>query len=150
MLPVKALRLELGTALAADAATLAPVANGNKIALVVNPFTPNENLVIGDFTLASFTGSTPLVAGTGTQEVGIDPTTGQQSITMKEPAGGWRFACTVTPASPQNVYGYILMDNAAATLLAMQAFDAPITISASGQFIEIPYARLTMVLEPMS
>jgi len=150
MLPVKALRLSLGETLAADPATLAPVALGNKIALVANAFTEDENLDIPDFTLATFTGSAPKVLGTGTQPVGLDPATGEQIITMLEPAGGLRWECTATPATPENIFGFILMDNAGAVLLAMHAFPTPITISEAGQEINLGAATLILVLQPMS
>lgn len=150
MLPMVDLRLALGDTLAADTTTLAPAVNGNKVALIAAAFTPNEDLVVGDLTFATFTGSTPLVCGTGTQPVGIDPNTGQQVISIKEPAGGFRWECTADPSPAENIFGFALTDNAGATLFAVEAFDAPITISASGQFIEIPFARLTFVLQPMS
>ncbi len=152
MLAVEDLRLALGTALAADAATLAPPANANKIALINAPFTPAETLDMAFFTpkLATFTGSTPLDAGVGAQNVGIDPATNQQSITMIEPAGGWRWVCTVAPTPSENIYGFILMDNGGTVLLAMEAFPAAINIKDVGHFVEIPWARLTFVLQPMS
>jgi hypothetical protein len=150
MLPVKSLRLDLGSTLAADPATLAPVALGNMIRLVASPFTPNEDLTLAGLTLATFTGSAAKTAGIGAQDVGVDPATGLQSITILEPAGGWRWQCTVTPAVPETIFGYILTDNAGAVLLAAQLLPSPVAISASGQFIEIGTVRLTFVLTPMS
>lgn len=150
MLPMKALRLELGTALAADAAILAPVADNNEIALIAASFSPSENLAISDLVLATFTGLAPKLAGLGTQNVGIDPATQQQSITIKEPIGGWRFQCTVTPSPPQTIYGFCLTTKNGVALLGVEAFPVPITITEAGNFVEIGFARLTFVLQPMS
>jgi hypothetical protein len=147
---MKALRLELGTALAADATYLAPAVNGNLIALITAPFTPDENLVIGDLTLADFFGSTPLEAGTGTQDVGIDPPTQEQRITILEPAGGWRWQVTGTTNLPQSVYGFALCTDALASLLAVEALPTPISLTTVGEEINIGSAALTFVLQPMS
>jgi len=150
MLPMKALRLQFGELLAADATTLAPAADANKVHLIMEDFTPVETMVVGDLTFADFTGSTALAAGLGTQLVGIDPTTGEQKITLKEPAGGWRWECTADPAEPQNIYGYALTNLAADELLAITKFPLPITITEAGQEINIGSAVITMVLQPAS
>lgn len=149
MLPVKDLRLALGELLAADVATLAPVA-ANKIALVTNAFVPDEALTFGDFTLATFTGSTPKAGAAGAQQAGIDPNTGEQKITILAPAGGWRWECTADPVAPETVYGFILVDNAAAVLLAMESFVNPITITYSGDFIDLGAAEMTFVVQPIA
>lgn len=150
MLPVKSVRLQLGELLAADDTTLAPATDANKVALIASPFTPSENLVIGDLTLATFTGSTPLAGATGTQQVGVNPATGDQIITIKDPAGGYRWECSATPTAPETIYGFALMDNAGAVLLAVEAFDTPITISASGEEINLGTVKMTMVADPLS
>ena len=142
--------MALGTTLAADPTTLAPAGAGNKVSLVKAPFTPNENHVVADFTLADFTGSAALVAGNGAQPVGNDPLTAQQEIDIKEPAGGWRWQCTVAPTPAQTIYGYILTDNAGAVLLGMGLLDVPITVTAIGDFVEIGSIKLIFVLQPMS
>ena len=149
MIPTKAVRLQLGELLAADATTLAPAADANKVALIVAPFTPVETLVLGDLTLASFTGSTPLAAGTGTQQAGIDPATGQQVVTILEPAGGFRWECTASPAEPQIVYGFALTDNAGAVLLGVEALAEPVTISAAGEEINIGRVSMRIIDQPM-
>jgi hypothetical protein len=150
MIPVKSLRLELGTTLAADSATLAPAVNANLISLVVSPFTPNENLAIGTLTLASFTGSTPIAGATGSQPTAIDPFTEQQRIIIKPPVGGYIFTCTVAPSPPQTVYGFILTDHTGATLLAMALLPVPVTISEIGHFVDCGEVNLIFVPQPMS
>lgn len=149
MLPMRALRLALGELLAADVATLAPVV-GNKIALIAANFDPGEDLVVGDLTLATFDGSTPLVLGSGVQPVGIDPATEDQRITMKDPAGGLRWEVTGTTDLPQNIFGFAMLDTTLADLLAVEAFDLPITLTEVGQEIVIGTARFTLVAQPMS
>lgn len=150
MLPMKAVRLKLGELLAADATTLAPAADANKIALIAAPFVEDETLVVGDLTLASFTGSTPLEGEIGAQQAGIDPATQEQVITILAPAGGWRWECTVAPAEPQAIYGYALVDNAGTDLLGVAALPEAITIASVGDFIDLGSVNLRVVLQPLS
>lgn len=149
MLPTKTVRLQLGELLAADATTLAPAMSANKIALVKSAFVPNENSVIGDFTLADFDGSSPIAGATGTQQVGNSPSTGDQIITIKEPAGGWRWESTGVTNLPQTIYGYVLTDNAGAVLLGMELLPEPLTIVEAGQEINLGAIKMTMVLQPI-
>jgi hypothetical protein len=150
MLPMKALRLELGTALAADATYLAPAVSANKIALIKTPFVPSETMVAGDVTPADFTGSTALAGSTGAQLVGVDPSTGQQLITIKEPLGGWRWITTNTVNLPQTIYGYGLYDSTLATLLAVALLPAPVALTETGQQVDIGRAAINFVLQPMN
>lgn len=149
MLPMIALRLQLGNLLAADTTTLAPVA-ANKIALIAAPVTPDENMVLADLTLATFTGSTPIAGATGAQQVGIDPATQEQVITNLAPAGGWRWECTVAPGSPEVIYGFALVDNAGATLLGIGLLPTPVTIQAVSDFVDLGAVEIRLVLAPMS
>jgi hypothetical protein len=150
MLPMLPLRLALGTDLAANATYLAPASLANAIALIIAPFTPNENLTLSALTLATFTGSTPIVGEAGAQEVSIDPVTLNQVITIKPPIGGWRFACTAGTGLPQTVYGFALVDNTIATLLGVQLLPVPVTISASGQAIDLGTVTMVFVQQPIS
>lgn len=150
MKPMKTLRLSLGEALAADATSLAPAADANEIALIAADFVEDETLVIGDLTLATFTGSDPISGATGTQLAGIDPLTGEQVITIKEPAGGYRWECTADPVAPEEIFGYALTTKDGVALLAVKRFEETITITEAGQQIDIGNATLRMVLEPLS
>ncbi len=149
MLPMIALRTALGDLLAADIPTLAPAA-ANKIALVAANFTPDENLVLADLTLATFTGSAPKAGAAGAQQVGVDPATGDQVITNLAPAGGWRFECTVAPATPEPIYGFALTNNAGAVLLAVGLLAVPISIAAVGDYVDLGAVEIRFVLQPMS
>lgn len=150
MLPVKSLRTSLGTSLAANTASLAPATDPNEIALITAAFTPTEDLVIGDLTLASGDGLDAIVGVAGTQLTGTDPLTQEQLVTIKDPAGGYRWALTSAPTPPVTVYGFALTTTAAGALLATQALDAPITLTNIGDEIDIGSATLRFVLQPMS
>lgn len=149
MVPMVDLRLSLGSTLAADAGTLAPPTDANKVALIMEAFTPGENLVVADLTLATFATSTPLLAGTGTQQEGIDPQTGAQIITIKPPAGGWYWETTAGTNLPQTIYGYALLTNDLSTLLAVAALPTPINLTETNQEINLPPLTLTFVQQPM-
>jgi hypothetical protein len=150
MLPMQPLRLALGTTLAADPTTLAPAGAGNKIALIKAPFTPAETLQAADLTLADFVTSTPLLAAIGPQQVGIDPATGQQRITIIEPLGGWRWQTTALTNLPQTIYGFALFDNTLATLLAVALLPAPTLLNIIGDEINLDKLTLVFVQRPIS
>lgn len=149
LLPMKAVRLALGSLLSADASTLAPATNANKIALIIAPFSPTEDLVIGDLTLATAGGLAAVAGATGAQTVGIDPVTLEQRIQIKPPAGGYKWISSGGGPYPIAVYGYALIDNAAATLLGVQTFNPPINVSDDGQLIEADPVNITFVAQPM-
>ena len=149
MLPVRLLRIALGELLADDTGTLAPVA-ANKVALIIAAFALTENLAVGDLTLATFTGSTPKAGAALTQQVGIDPLTGDQVLTILAPAGGWRFECSGAPASPQTVYGFALIDDAGTGLLGAELLATPVTIRDVGDFVDLGAITIRFVIQPMS
>jgi hypothetical protein len=149
MLPMKALRLKFGTLLAADSGSLAPAVNANKIFLINAVFTPNENLIMANLSQATFTGSTPIAGVTGTQPTGVDPTTGDQIITISPPAGGYIWTCTVAPGAPETIYGYGLADSTLTTLLAVDLLvGGPVTIQAINDQIDIGNPTFKMVARP--
>jgi hypothetical protein len=147
MLPTLALRQEITTLLAADATTLAPAASANKIALILAPFTLNENTTLASLTLGSSGGLGPLAGATGTQPSGQNPTNLQQEILISPPAGGYKWT-TSGATYPTTIYGYALTNNAGTVLLALAALPAPITLTADGQIIDIDPVYITFVLQP--
>jgi len=150
MLPMRALRLQIGAALAADL-PLAAIAATNKVRLVIADFTPDEDMVFADITSADFDGSTPLAAALGAQQVGLDPLTGDQIVTMVEPLGGWRWITTGLTNLPQVVYGYALCDEVAApVLLGLTKLDSPISLTIVGQEIRIGQVQFTISQTPIS
>jgi hypothetical protein len=137
MLSTADLREKLAQLLAADAATLAPVALANVVALVMAAFAPGEALTMASITLATFDGSTPLAAGLGTQPEGLDSLNGDAIITIKPPAGGWRWETTGTTNLPMTIYGCVLLDSTLATLYASQLLLNPIGLNAVNQVIDL-------------
>jgi hypothetical protein len=121
-----------------------------KFALVKAPFTPNEAMVIGDLTLATFTGSTAKAGATGAQQAGVDPVTGDQVITILAPAGGWRWECTSAPGSPESIFGFALTTHLGAVLLAVALLPTPVSIGAVGDFIDLGSVTFRVVLAPLS
>jgi len=150
MLPMIAVREQLGILLAADATTLAPASLANKIGLVINNFALTENLHAADLTLASTNGLSPLAGVTGAQVVGLDPVTLQQKIVIKPPAGGFQWLTSGSFSGAITIYGYALLDTTLATLLAAALLPAPITVNAAGFLIDIDPVELTIVLSPIS
>jgi len=145
MLPMKAVRLQFGELIAADDTTLAPAVSANKIALIAADFALSEDLVVGDLTLATFTGSAAKAGATGAQLVGVDPATGQQVITIKAPAGGYVWECTADPGSPETIFGLALVDNAGTTLLGVEKFTTPVVISAAGEQVSAGDVQMVVV-----
>jgi predicted secreted protein len=150
MLPVKSIRISLGTLLAADATSLAPATDPNEIALITAPFVPTENLVIGDLTFGSGNGLDPIVGVAGTQNVGVNPLTQEQVVTIKEPAGGWRWQLTGAPSPAVTIYGIALTTTAGAALLGTQVLDNPVTMTNIGDEYNAGSVNLTFVLTPLS
>lgn len=150
MLPMRAVRLQLGNLLAADATTLAPATNANKVSLVGAAFALSENLTVSSLTLISGNGLSALAGQTGAQLVAQDPTTQDQVITLSPPAGGWRWVSSGTIGSPITVYGFALTDSAVATLLAAGLLPTAIVITAAGYAIDLDPMLMTFVLNPIS
>lgn len=126
--------------LAADTGILANV-TAMKVSLVASNFVPSKTLDLESLTLASFTGSTAIAAGTGTQQVFLDPVSNTWQIQIKEAAAGWTWICTATPESPQVIYGWVLTNGAIDELIGSGLLTNPITIATEGQGISLPYLR---------
>jgi len=144
-----ALREKAAQLLAADTATLAQAADNNVIALVMEPFTPSEGLAVGGLTLATFDGSTPILVGLGAQPEGLDPNTNDGLISLKPPAGGFRFETTGTTNLPQTIYGFALLNEAMDTLFASEALAAPITLTAVNQVINLENVQIRQLANSM-
>lgn len=150
MVPTRALREKAMQLLAADAATLAPAANANKIALVKAAFVPAETLVFADLDLADFDGSTPILGNTGAQPEGLDPATNDSLVDITPPVTGYRFETTGVTNLPQTIYGFALVNNAADTLLASGLFDAPIELTAINQRVDVVNPTLRQLANSIS
>jgi hypothetical protein len=133
----------LASLLASDPTTLAPVANAVHIHLAVNAFTPGPNLLITNFVEATYPGSAAKSAGVGPQQNFVDALTGQRTVQLIEPVGGWHWVATGLTNLPQDVYGIYVTDNADLIVYGSSRFDGPIPISAIGQAIDVPQVRFT-------
>lgn len=148
MLPVKSVRLAIGTSLAA-ATPLNQPTNENIVRLIKAPFTPNEDLVVGDLEFADFDGSTALEMPVGAAQVGIDPVSGEQRITITEPEGGWRFITTGVTNLPQTIYGAALLTAASAALIGVMELPEPIGLTQSGEEINLGSLMMNIVQQPI-
>lgn len=148
MTPTNLILDEMQDLLAGDVATLAAV-TAMHVHLAMAPFTPGPTRVVGDFTPATFTGSTAKNAGTGTQQTFVDAISGARVIQLLEPAGGWHWLCTAITNLPQTIYGYYVTDTADTDLYGCVAFTTPIILTASGQAIDVANIRFTMVANPL-
>jgi hypothetical protein len=150
MQPSSVLANSASTLVAADVANLA-AATATKLHLAIAAFVPSLALTMVSFTEATFTGYAPLAAGaTGAQTQYFDPATGNSIVEVKAPAGGWFWKCTGGAGLPQTVYGSYLSDNGSANLLGSQLLANPITVTASGQGLEVPNVRFNFPPSPMT
>jgi hypothetical protein len=145
MQPSQALLNRLGALLAADATTIAPASGGVKVHLAQNAFTPSLSLVLASLTEASFTGYAALLGAVGAQQNFQDPSSSNGIVQIVEPLGGWHWATTASTGLPQTIYGYYLTDNGTANLYAAALFTTPITLTASGQGVDIAQVRLAII-----
>lgn len=134
--------------LAADTTTLA-AALALQVHLASAAFTPTLDLLLTDLTEATFTGSAALSLGSGVQSVFYDATTGFLTLKLLDPAGGYKWICTASPAVPQTIYGVYLTDNADAILYGAELLPTPAVISAMGQGIILP-GELTLLFDQTS
>lgn len=150
MQPSSQLANSASTLVAADVANLAAAA-ATKLHLASAAFTPALGLLLSGVTECTFTGYAALAAGaTGAQTQYFDPASGNSIVEVKSPAGGWVFKCTGTTGLPQTVFGSYLTDNGVTVLLGSQLLTPNVTITASGQGLEIPNARFTFPPSPMT
>lgn len=150
MQPTSTLANRVSSLIQTDTTTLAAAA-ALKLHLAMAAFTPSLTLLLAGLTEATFVGYAALAAGaTGSQNQWFDPATGNSIVEMKAPVGGWTFSCSGATGLPQTIYGYYLTDGGVATLYASALLTPSITITASGQGIEVPNARFVFPPSPMS
>lgn len=138
MIPVKALSEQLAILLAADATTLAPAVNANKVGLVVANFTPTPDTVYGDLVISADTGLTPLLGVAGAQPESIDPLTGEFVVRISPPLGGFRWETPGGFTGPVTVFGFALFNNAANALYGSLKLTTPIILNGPNQAVVAP------------
>jgi len=144
VIPVKDFITAAGVAIGADTSWLAQPTTFVAVALIKLPFTPSPARVLGDLTLADFTGSTPLHAASAATQVTSDPFSGSVVLQVREPAGGWHWVTGDAVNLPQTIYGYALLSSDLATLIATAALNTPIPLTGAGQGIDIGQVRVVL------
>lgn len=150
MQPSQSLANKVSALLGADTTTLA-AATALKLHLASAAFTPGLGLLLAGLTEATFQGYAAIAAGAaGAQNNFFDPATGNGIVEIKAPVGGWLFSCTGSTGLPQTIYGYYLTDNTTVTLWGSALLSPTVTVTASGQAVEVPNARFTFPPSPMT
>lgn len=144
MLPIIAVRVSVGTLVAADPTYLNQATNANLVALVVSPFVPSETLLVASLTFATWPGYVDVNCPFGPALVGVNPATLQQEITIPDPINGYRYVVTGTTGLPQTVYGFALCTKAKAILLASELLPVPLPIQDVGQVIDLGQIRIKL------
>lgn len=147
MVPTQTLVTATATAVAVDTASLHP-ASALKVFLVAQNFTPGLATDKTALTLATFTGSTALAAGTGAVTNGRDPVTGRRKLILPEPAGGWTWKCTADPTPSETITGYVVTDNAGTVTYGSKLLDTPVTVSTSGDLVSVPEVSVLLAEVP--
>jgi len=149
MQPTQALIDSLAELLAEDVAFLAAAA-AKHVHLVIAPFTPGPTTAYGDLTIATFDGYAALNAAAGAQQFFTDAESGRRVVQLIEPVGGWHWLTTGVTDLPQTIHGYVVTDLANAVTLGSALLDDPITLSGSGEAIDIDQIRFTFGIEPLT
>jgi len=149
MTPMQATRLSLGESLAANT-VLFPVATPPEAILFKNNVALTEDLVVADLDLADFDGYAPIPSDAPPFSAAIDPVSGDQIVTIDEPAGGWRWETSGVTNLPQTIYGFGLTNGAGTVLHAAALLDDPVTLTAAGQEINLGSLTFRGVPVPMS
>jgi len=113
---------------AASAIATGGFLNGAKVALWtagssnIGPYS-----VLADFTLATFTGSTPIASAWGTPYISSDGTAHVDFLASFHVTGGTVF---------ETIKGFVLTDSAGAVLKAAEAFASPVGLGQVGAALE--------------
>lgn len=149
MFPSSALAARFPALLAADTSSLgAAVALGVHLAKAA--FVPALALTVASITQADFDGYAALAAGAAPQQSFVDPVTGGLIVQLNEPAGGWHWQTTGTTSLPMTIYGAYVTDGPGTTLWGSALLASPVTLTASGQGVDVPNVRFTIPAAPCS
>ncbi len=77
---------------------------------------------------------------------GVDPATGDRILSLRPPAGGFRFVVGDDTLTPHTVYGWVWVDNTKATVRAAALLDAPVTLDTIGQEVVIDNVEVIIPL----
>ncbi len=149
MQPTQAFLNTILPLLGADTTWLAEATPFIELHLAQNDFTPGLGMVLADLVECDFTGYAPIHAASALLQVFFDPTTNMEVIQVREPAGGWHYACTGTPTVAQQVTGFYLTDSAGTKLIAAERLPETITITTIAQAVDIESARFQLSLDAL-
>lgn len=150
MLASRTTRLAIGNLMALNPPLMPGVGFELTVKLIMADFVLDEAVIPADLTFATFTGSTGLEADGTSVQVGIDPATGEQLLTMVEPAGGWRWETTDAVNLPQTIFGFALLSFLDASIVGLAKLDVPITLLGAGEEINIGIVRFRVSLAPLT
>lgn len=150
MKPTRAVRQKAMQLLAANADTLAPATDANTMCLIKNAFNETENITVANLELADFDGSTPLAVGVGTQPEGLDPVSSASVVTIKPPAGGWRWEVSGETNLPQTIYGVALMNDDQTVVLATKRFENSIVLANVEQVVNLGPQLISLAANSMN
>jgi len=134
----------IAAALAADTTWLAEATPFVSLHLAQNDFNPNLQMTLADLTECTFTGYAAINAASAATQTFYDPTTLEDVIQVREPAGGWHFACSGTPSPAQQVTGWYLTDSGATKLIGCQRFEETILITSVLQAVDVDQVRFQL------
>lgn len=149
MTPTQTIIDRVSALLATDTTTLDQATDALKVTLIMANFTPGPDTDIGSLTVATFTGSGAKLAGTGAAQNFRDPSTGQQVVQLKEPAGGWHWQATDAVNLPQTIYGFVVTSNDLSETFGSYKFPVPIQLLSAGDGVDIPQVRFNVVNPPL-
>jgi len=149
MTPTSLISDSITDLIAADTTYLAAAAVKN-VKLVKDPFTPGSGTDYAGLVVADFDGSGAKTAASGAQQSFVDALTGQSVVQLIEPAGGWHWVTTGVTNLPQTIYGYVVTNDDNSETFGSELLTEPITLTASGQAIDLDQVRFTLVLSPLS
>jgi hypothetical protein len=142
MLMARVLFEQMCSLFANNPATLVLVEDVPRVRPITNRFVPGLGLAIGDLTLRTTNiefAALELAAEIG-PSMAYDPITQEYlSYHFMSDAVLEEFRSQGTPAAAFTVYGFALVTAADAALLAVQALEAPVTITRNLQFIGRPF-----------
>lgn len=142
MYPTNTLRNRIAALLAADATTLAHAEDPIKVTLIQNEIPLAPDMVVADLTLFTSNGCSAVEGVAGAQNESIDPLTGDYTVDLTAPAGGFRFETTSTPTDSVTITGAAITDNAGTTLLGVVVLDDPIVLNGTNQSIDLGAIRM--------
>ena len=150
MIPTIDLRNEAMALLAADSATINPVADQLKLKLAQNNIAPAESSLITDFVEATFPGYAEIALPLGAQTEGFDPTTLDSLIIFNEPVGGFVFSSAGPWLVDQTIFGYYLTNLGGTVLYGSGLLPAPVTFTGAGQLLDVGDVTLRLPANSIS